>query len=266
MSRERELAKLWARHSADWRDTAQVASQWREAAGLDPRLLEYRASPGWWRTLADLRLTLLVTRESENLVIAASAPQGKPRLSYFPLPHPSGVAVDRKSRCVHIASTRNPNQVFLLKPAGSRLQRPEVKTPMPEGAPLTPVSSAFYPGCLYLHDLALIAGKLYGNAVGHNAVVRLGADGHFERIWWPHCVEHRGAPAFDRNYIQLNSIAAGARLEDSFFSASSTTLGRLRPGHLRYPVDGRGVILSGRTPRTSLHRVNATAFRQNTRA
>jgi uncharacterized protein (TIGR03032 family) len=49
------------------------------------------------------------------------------------------------------------------------------------------------------------------------------------------------------NHIQLNSIAAGRTLSESFFSASSTTVGRLRPGHLNYPVDGRGVIFSGRT-------------------
>lgn len=266
MSGKRDMAKLWARHSADWRDPAQVASQWREAANLDPRLLEYLASPGWWKTLADLQLTLLVTRENENLIIAASAPEGKPRLSYFPLPHPSGLVVDRKARCVHIASTRNPNQVFLLKPAGSRLRRPEVKQSMPKGAPLTPVSSAFYPGGLYLHDLALIGGKLYGNAVGHNAVARLEAEGRFERVWWPRCTERKGAPVFDRNYIQLNSIAAGETVGDSFFSASSTTMGRLRPGHLRYPVDHRGVIFSGRTREpvcTGLTRPHSARIRED---
>ena len=33
---EREAA--WARHHAQWRDTAQVASQWEEAAAVDPAL------------------------------------------------------------------------------------------------------------------------------------------------------------------------------------------------------------------------------------
>ena len=39
----------------------------------------------------------------------------------------------------------------------------------------------------------------------------------------------------------------GQELRDSYFSASSCSIGRLRPGHLNYPVDGRGVIFSGRT-------------------
>ena len=66
------LADMWARHSAEWRDTAQVCSQWREASALDPRLLESKASSGWWATLERLGMTLLVTREYEHLVMAAS--------------------------------------------------------------------------------------------------------------------------------------------------------------------------------------------------
>jgi uncharacterized protein (TIGR03032 family) len=49
------------------------------------------------------------------------------------------------------------------------------------------------------------------------------------------------------NYLQLNSIAAGNDLESSFFSASADRLSRRRPGHLNFPVDGRGVIFSGAT-------------------
>ena len=75
---ERDLANMWARYSAEWRNTAQVASQWREAADVDPRLLEWRASRGWWDLIAELGLTLLVTREYEHLVMAASAPAGRP--------------------------------------------------------------------------------------------------------------------------------------------------------------------------------------------
>src|SRR5262249_51130660 len=56
-----------------------------------------------------------------------------------------------------------------------------------------------------------------------------------------------GGPDFGRNHIQLNSIAAGATVRDSFFSASVAAPGRRRPGHLDFAVDGRGVIFSGRT-------------------
>lgn len=240
-----ELNGMWARHSAEWRDAAQVTSSWREAAALDPALLESRVRGAWWDTLEKLGVTLLVTREYEHLVIAMTARGGSPHISYFPVPHPSGLAVHDAR--VYIASTRNPNQVFAFEPVDSMLPRGDVKTKAPRGKPLLPVSSDLYPGCLYLHDLAMFGSAVHGNAVGHNAVVRLLGNGRFERVWWPKCIESGGTPLFTRNHIQLNSIAAGKTLRDSFFSASSSTIGRLRPGHLNYPVDGRGVIFSGRT-------------------
>jgi uncharacterized protein (TIGR03032 family) len=238
---------MWARHSGEWRDAAQVCSQWREASAIDSRLLQSRASRGWWQTVEDLQITLLVTREYEHMAVALSAPDGRPQLSYFPVPHPSGLAVDRKRNRVFLASTRNPNQVYTLKPATSQLERRDSKAPAVEGKPLAVVSSATYPGSLYLHDVALVGGGLYANASGHNAVVRLHPDGRFQPAWWPRCVERNGRPDFSRNYIQLNSIAAGRSLRESYFSASSSSMGRYRPGDLSYPVDRRGVIFSGRT-------------------
>jgi uncharacterized protein (TIGR03032 family) len=264
--KERDLAGMWARHSAEWRSTAQVASQWRDAADVDRKLLEWRASRGWWDLIAELGLTLLVTREYEHLVMAASAPAGRPRLSYFPLPHPSGLTVDRKNRRVYVASTRNPNQVFIFKPAAGRLARLDVKTQGQSESHLVSVATISYAGSLYMHDLAMIGGELFANAVGHNAVVRLGAEGCFERVWWPRCVEIEGAPVFGQNHIQLNSIAAGKTLKDSFFSASASGIGRLRPGHLNYPVNGRGVIFSGRTREpicTGLTRPHSARLRES---
>ena len=242
-----DLAGLWARHSAEWRDNAQVASQWREAASLDPELQRSRVSGQWWETLESLGLTLFVTREYEHLVMALSARGGRRRISYVPLPHPSGLTVDRKTRRVYVASSRNPNQIFVFQPATGALQRADASTPPDPDAPLVPTRSIFYPGCLYLHDLALTGDGLHGNAVGHNAVARLRDDGTYQRVWWPRSIDTKSGPAFDRNYIQLNSIAAGRTLEDSYFSASSAEIGRRRPGQLSYPVDGRGVIFSGRT-------------------
>jgi uncharacterized protein (TIGR03032 family) len=238
---------MWTRHSADWRDTARVSSQWREAANTDPRLLESRASKGWWSVLEQLGVTVLVTREYEHLVLALCVSQGRPRISFFPMPHPSGMVVDRKSRKLHLASTRNPNQVYAFKPLSSLLDRTDVRLPANPAAPLMPVTASYYPGSLYIHDLAMVGGQLHANAVGHNAVVRLGEGNCFERVWWPKCIEVDGAPVFSRNHIQLNSIAAGPTLAESFFSASSCNIGRLRPGHLNYPVDRQGVIFSGAT-------------------
>ena len=71
-----------------------------------------------------------------------------------------------------------------------------------------------------MHDLAIIGGELHANAVGQNAIVRLNAKAEYERVWWPKCIEGEEGPIFGQNYIQLNSIAAGTSLKDSYFSAS----------------------------------------------
>jgi uncharacterized protein (TIGR03032 family) len=245
--RANELSEMWSRHSADWRDTSQVCSQWREAADIDPRLLEFKASKEWWKIIAGLGITLLITREYEHLVIALSTVNTKPRVSFLPVPHPSGLAIDRKSNRVMFASTRNPNQIYTWKPVTSALERLDIKARTLNEGLLAPVSSTFYPGSLYLHDLAILGSGLYANAVGHNAVVRLEPDGSFKRVWWPKSIERHGQPIFSRNHIQLNSIAGGKTLQDSYFTASSAETGRLRPGHLNYPVDQTGVVLSGRS-------------------
>src|SRR5262249_1101699 len=118
--------------------------------------------------------------------------------------------------------------------------------PLPD-RPLVPVRSRFLPGALYLHDLAMVGGALHANAVGQNAIVRIHEDGRWERVWWPRCVEARRGSLFGRNYLQLNSIAAGATLSASYFSASTDAPSPRRPGHRNFAVDGRGVIFSGAT-------------------
>ncbi|MGH9372171.1 MAG: DUF4915 domain-containing protein, partial [Vicinamibacterales bacterium] len=245
--RERGEAALWARHHADWREGAQVASQWREAALIDPRLLRARATGCWWDVLESAGITLLVTREYEHLVIALRADAGRPVMTFFPLPHPSGLAVDRTRGTVHVASTRNPNQLFEFAPVSGRLPRLDAVVDPEQGRPLLPVRSRLLPGCLYLHDLAFVDGELLGNAVGENAVVRFNDGGGHERVWWPRCIETRRGPVFGRNHLQLNSIAAGTDLAASFFSASSDVMTSRRPGHRNYPVDRRGVVFSGAT-------------------
>ena len=97
-----------------------------------------------------------------------------------------------------------------------------------------------------MHDLAWIGDALHANAVGQNAVIRFTETG-YERVWWPRCIESPAGPVFSRNHIQLNSIAAGLDLAGSFFSASSDSISTRRPGHLNYPVDGRGVVFTGDT-------------------
>jgi uncharacterized protein (TIGR03032 family) len=168
-------------------------------------------------------------------MLALSAVGGQPRVSYLRLPHPSGIAVDRANRSVHVACTRNPNQVMTFRPLAD------------EPHELAPVRCVFYPGSLYLHDLALVNGRLLGNAVGQNAVVDLDPSGVYTRVWWPRSIERPTGPDFGRNYLQLNSIAAGPDARHSYYSASAAEPGRRRPGQPSFPVDGRGVVFSGCT-------------------
>jgi uncharacterized protein (TIGR03032 family) len=66
-------------------------------------------------------------------------------------------------------------------------------------------------------------------------------------VWWPRSIERDGQPDLSRNYLQLNSIAAGPDLSCSFFSASTDAPSARRPGHRDFAVDRRGVIFSGAT-------------------
>lgn len=242
-----ELDALWARHSALWRDTAQVTSFWKDAQDTDPALLKYQVKGEFFDVLSRLKISLIVSREYEHLLLCLAGDNGKGKISYMPLPHPSGVAVDQKSKRVFVASTRNPNQVLEMRPLSGFLSRKDVDLPAPVENSLMVRRSLFLPGCVYMHDLALIGERLHGNAVGHNAVISIDFEDGFKRVWWPKCIENHKGPVFEQNHIQLNSIAAGKTLSDSFFSASSTSVAKLRPGDAKYPVDGRGVIFSGKS-------------------
>lgn len=238
--------RLHARADGAWRDPRAVATLWADAAAVDERLLRHRTRGEFWDVLQETGVTLLVTREYEHLLLALHRGAGGPVVSYLPLPHPSGIAVDRRRSVVHVASTRNPNQVHDLVPAVAAPPEVGERAIRLAERPLVPVRTRILPGGTYLHDLALVGGVLHGNAVGRNAVVRID-DGGATPVWWPRAVERRGGAALDRNYLQLNSIAAGPTLRESFFSASTDAIGRLRPGDPAFPVDRRGVVFSGRT-------------------
>lgn len=238
-----------------WRHPAQVAAIWNGADDPDPALLRFRATGSWWETLEAAGITLLVTREYEHLLLAISASRGKPLVSYLPLPHPSGVAVDRRQNIVHVASTRNPNQIYDLAPVNDLLPRADIRAGAVKRPTLVPMRARMLPGSLYTHDLAFVGGRLHANASGHNAVIRItdgvgrpvrGAGG-FEYAWWPRCAETKSGVLIQQNHLQLNSIAAGASLAASYFSASTDRISRRRPGHANFPVDRRGVVFSGAT-------------------
>jgi uncharacterized protein (TIGR03032 family) len=243
----RARAALRARHDAAWRDPAEVGALWPRAGAVDPRLLEHRVRGAFWDVLAEHDVTLLVTREYEHLVLALGVAAGRPTTTYLPLPHPSGLAWSATEGVLHVASTRNPNAVYRLRPAVALGAAAAGGARPVRERPLVPSGSCFYPGCLYLHDLALIGGRLHGNAVGQNAVVRLEPDGRYTHVWWPRAVERDGVPDFSRNYLQLNSIAAGPDPEHSFYSASTDAPAARRPGQRHFPVDRRGVVFDGTT-------------------
>jgi uncharacterized protein (TIGR03032 family) len=154
--------------------------------------------------------------------------------------------VDRRRNVVHIASTRNPNQIFDLATVNDLLPRLDVRPGRLKGPALVPVRATMLPGSLYTHDLAFIGDQLHANAVGHNAVIRILEDG-FEYAWWPRCAETASGVLVQQNHLQLNSIAAGPSLRASYFSASTDRISRRRPGHANFPVDRRGVVFSGAT-------------------
>lgn len=239
--------KNFERHASDWRDPAQIAGQWQSGGDTDPELLGHTVRGRWWETLAEHQITLLVTRETEHLIVAMRCDGDRPDVSFVRIPHPSGLAVDRELRSAFVASTRNPNQVFEFIPARTQPGRPEMGRLAEELLSLVPIRSQLYPGSLYIHDLGIIGGALHAAAVGQNAIVQLDDDAGYRRVWWPRAIESSDGPNFRRNHLQLNSIAAAETVEDSYFAASAERISVRRPGHLNFPVDRRGVILSGRT-------------------
>jgi uncharacterized protein (TIGR03032 family) len=236
-------------HDAAWRDPAEVVGFTREARLSDPRLLESETQGAFWDILAEHQITLLVSREYEHLLVALSAEGRRRRTTCFPLPHPSGIAVDRRRRVAYVASTRNPNQVHRFRAVDELMPRSDLRSRRRPDRPLVPVSTRNHPGCLYLHDLALVGRALFASATGQNAVVRLDAEGGAQPVWWPRCVDasKEAGPRFGRNEIQLNSIAAGSTLAASYFTASAAEPSSRRPGSRGFLVDRRGVVFGGRS-------------------
>lgn len=248
------LDAVWEEHSLRWRNPIQICSQWEDAEKLGAELFDFKVSGDFWSILDETKATLFISREYEHFVIALSVLNSKPRISYLAMPHPSGIACNRKTGEVYVASTRNPNQLYLLRGIVSVFDRSdlsissEMKAELGRLRPLSPAQTWFYPGSLYVHDIALgDDGEVYANLVAHNSVGALNKDGSFSRLWWPQCIEKNGRADFSLNYLQLNSIAMGSSLESSFFSASCDVLGPELPGQHNFPVDKRGVIFSGKT-------------------
>ena len=241
--------ELWSQQNAALRDPAEIFGTSYATAGITRNTLKYTASDGFIQLLHQLKITLVASREYENMLIALHAPSRKElQQSFFHLPHPSGVAIDRERNTMYVAATRNPNQIVEFKLTGDNLDR--LKFEKTKGAKvLRPARSKYYPGEYYFHDLALGNGKLYANSVGMNCVIAVDMNSPEPEapLWWPSCIDRKGQPDTRANYIQLNSIAMGDGLENSFFSASGKGIIPQRPGDHDYPVDQLGVIFSGAT-------------------
>lgn len=240
---------LWEKQNASLRHPSEIFGTSLENAGITANTLKYKESPAFTELLNDLGITLIASREYENMLIALNSTDGKTlRQSFFHLPHPSGIAVNRNDNSMYVAATRNPNQIIEFKATVGQLQR--LKLPQQnDSALLIPVRSKYYPGEYYFHDLAICKDRLYGNSVGMNCIIEIDMSNSVleKPLWWPKCVESNGRPNTQANYIQLNSIAMGDDLKNSFFTASGAKMSTRRPGHANYPVDGKGVIFSGDT-------------------
>jgi len=219
------------------------------AGGLLPddkalkKSLEFKADESFINLLNRLNITLFITREYEHLILALTSGKNQIKQSFYPLPHPSGLAI--RNNGLVVASTRNPNQIVEFLPAKYYMSRVEDKENNTEDKIMMPARSKFYAGAYYFHDLAYIGEDLYGNSVGQNGVVKIDFNRNEsdEVVWSPLPYEKLLKHG---NYLQLNSIAAGKSIEESFFSASAAHPGKRRPGHRNFPVDKRGVIFSGK--------------------
>ncbi len=242
MARRADAARRpLAAHSELWRDPAQTLEPW-DAAGGRPAACCASASRRLVGGARAAGATLLVSREYEHLLIALSVADGRPRVSYMPLPHPSGIAFDARRGVVHVASTRNPNQLSSWRrstgrgagrPIAGRRRRPPAGAGRSRFARARPTSTT--------SRSSAAAARQLGRPERDRA---RSATTAAERRLVAARDRARRRPAFERNWIQLNSIAAGKTLPPPSFRPPPRLSAR-RPGPPQ---------LSGRSARRRLLR------------
>jgi uncharacterized protein (TIGR03032 family) len=219
-------------------------------AGIQKESLKYKSSGDFEAILAESGISLYVTREYEHLILALSSDGKELEQSFFHLPHPSGLAIDKEKGVLFVASTRNPNQIWEFHTVSGYYERKEDKNTLEKLKKLFfPTRSKVYPGSWYLHDLNFLGGALYANSVGRNAVFRvdMNSPAHEKALWWPKCIEKNAVADFSSNHIQLNSISGGNNPEEAFYTASTDRVTYRKPGHKNFRVDKKGVLLDGRS-------------------
>jgi len=240
--------QLWEQQNQAMRHPSTLFGGGHEASGIHANSLQYSLEKGFTRALHEEEITLLVSREYEHLLLAIR-PYGRSYIeqSFLHLPHPSGIAVDRRDNSIYVAATRNPNQIVQLNVSQGNMRRKLISNSLENI--IIPSRVKYYPGEYYFHDLVHTGEALLATSVGMNSVISVDMNSAQpeEPIWWPACVDKNGKPNNTANYIQLNSIAWGGSMANSYFSASGAKIGALRPGHPDYPVDGTGVIFEGAT-------------------
>lgn len=220
------------------------------------------ASENLAEILTRLKTTLAVSLEYEHTLVLVYAKKNRLYLHYLEIPHPSGIFFD--GTYLTVSSTRSPNQLLFFralpknfrseilpsklqnlrssefKPQESRLQ-----TPL-----LLPVKSLFLPGQFSVHDVVKMGEGLYVVATGVNFVARVSAEGGFERVWHPKCLDRLGKKAFTTNYLQLNSIARGRTLRECFFTGFSDQPTQAKPWKTGYGPKHKGVVFEGSSRET----------------
>jgi uncharacterized protein (TIGR03032 family) len=230
-------------------EVRNVAFAPAEGAG-GPELLAFETSGPWAELLAELDVSLAVSREYEHLLLLLGAAADGVWQTALPLPHPSGLFWDEERRELIVSSTRTPNQIFFFRPLGAADYVREIVPAdlvAPEGTLFLPSRSLLLPGTLYIHDVVLLDGGLYVTATGHNFLARVDPAGGWERAWWPACVDGLGRASFDQNYLQLNSIARAGAPEASYYTAFSDETSGPKPWKAGYGPRGRGVVFAGAT-------------------
>jgi uncharacterized protein (TIGR03032 family) len=209
----------------------------------DPHALAYVTRGAFTETLARIGQTIAVTRGSEHFVVFVSEDGGRLRQESWRLPKPTGLAFDAATERMVACSTGEPNALVWAD-----RERSNVWAQSNCAHPKTfLVRRAIYlPSTAYIHEIVFHSGNLLGTVTGHNFVGAFDEDGECRVLWRPLLLDELGDAGTARNLIQLNSMALGADLERSYFTAFALGL-EPKSWKLDGGPAGKGVVLSGMT-------------------
>ena len=195
----------------------------------DFKVYEEIGSESMHTILSEEKVDLVFTREYEHAVGLISS-QADFEISYFALPHPSGVAVGDNS--IFIFSTRTPHMLVEFKKANSYNMNDT-------STYLIPDHIRILPGSLYAHELVERDGYLYFNATGHNDVRRIPSSlkGSMESVFKPNFIQKSRS-----NCMQLNSLSFESD-KDAFSTCFSACDSNYKPWKDSEGPRGKGAII-----------------------